>query len=179
MRKLPMLDAVRVASPCNASWNEMVGDDRVRFCGSCQKNVYNLSAMLSHEAEELLGLNGELCVRFYQRADGTVMTQDCPVGVKKKQRKKLALSVAGAGALAAAAVSALFHEQSHKKCSVMMGDVASPTEPAGTVPPVMGEPMVMGSMVAPTPPPPPPKPTTDEPVLMGRRAPTKHVMGKK
>ena len=26
-RRLPLLDAVKIASPCNASWDEMVGDD--------------------------------------------------------------------------------------------------------------------------------------------------------
>src|SRR6516162_8887116 len=36
---------LRVASPCPADWNAMQGDDRVRFCGQCEKNVYNLSAM--------------------------------------------------------------------------------------------------------------------------------------
>ena len=44
-RRASLLEDVRVASPCNASWDAMKGDDRVRFCGECQKNVYNLSAM--------------------------------------------------------------------------------------------------------------------------------------
>ena len=26
---------------------------------------------------------GRLCVRFYRRADGTVLTQDCPVGLRR------------------------------------------------------------------------------------------------
>ena len=107
--RLPMLDSVRVASPCNASWDEMLGDDRVRFCTSCEKNVFNLSAMPREDAERLLAerMNGELCVRFYQRADGTVMTQDCPVGVTKKRRKLAVLAAAGAGAMALAAMSAM------------------------------------------------------------------------
>lgn len=106
-RPLPLLDQVRVASPCTADWNEMVGDARVRFCLGCEKNVFNLSAMQKDDAEALLHqrLGNELCVRFYQRADGTILTQDCPVGVKKKRRKKLALAVAGAGAMAAAAAT--------------------------------------------------------------------------
>lgn len=106
-RALPLLDQVRVASPCNADWNEMVGDERVRFCLSCDKNVYNLSSMNRDDAEALLRerLGNDLCVRFYQRADGTILTQDCPTGVRKKRRKKLALAVAGAGAMAAAAAT--------------------------------------------------------------------------
>ena len=106
-RGLPLLDQVRVASPCKADWNEMLGDERVRFCLSCEKNVYNLSSMAKDDAEALLRerLGDDLCVRFYQRADGTILTQDCPEGVKKKRRKKLALAVAGAGAMAAAAAT--------------------------------------------------------------------------
>jgi hypothetical protein len=75
------LNNVRIASPCSADWEEMYGDARKRYCGDCKLNVYNLSAMSRDEAENLI-TNGEgrLCVRFYQRADGTVITQDCPVG---------------------------------------------------------------------------------------------------
>ena len=106
-RPLPLLDQVRVASPCKADWNEMLGDERVRFCLGCEKSVYNLSSMAKDDAEALLRerLGNELCIRFYQRADGTILTQDCPVGVSKKRRKKLVLAVAGAGAMAAAAAT--------------------------------------------------------------------------
>jgi hypothetical protein len=41
-RRLPLLDNLRVASPCNVSWEAMTGDDWVRFCGSCEKSVYSL-----------------------------------------------------------------------------------------------------------------------------------------
>src|SRR3954465_5748427 len=84
-RSLPLLDRVFIASPCHASWEAMTGDERARFCQSCEKTVYNLSAMTSKDAEALLAEHGEkACVRFYRRADGTVMTSDCPVGVRKK-----------------------------------------------------------------------------------------------
>lgn len=106
-RGLPLLDALRVASPCTASWDDMVGDAKVRFCLSCDKSVYNVSAMTADEAESLLqGRAGaETCVRFYRRHDGTVLTADCPVGVRKKRRKLAVLSAFGAGALVAAAAA--------------------------------------------------------------------------
>lgn len=76
------LNDVRIASPCSADWNEMVGDERARFCGACRLNVYNLSGMSQAEAENLIlqSAEGRLCVRFYRRADGTILTKDCPVG---------------------------------------------------------------------------------------------------
>jgi hypothetical protein len=105
-RSLPMLDRIAIASPCEASWERMTGDDRVRFCGACQKNVFNLSAMTAHEAEALVHANaGDMCVRFYERADGTVMLQDCPVGVEKKIRRRRNLGIAAAGAVALSAVA--------------------------------------------------------------------------
>jgi hypothetical protein len=76
-----LLDHVRVASPCRADWDQMIGSDRVRFCGQCNLNVYNLSGMTRDAAESLIARNeGRLCVRFYKRRDGSIITQDCPVG---------------------------------------------------------------------------------------------------
>lgn len=73
------LHNIDIASPCTASWDQMKGDDRVRHCGDCNKNVFNLSAMPEAEAAALVAVNteGKLCVRFYRREDGTVMTSDC------------------------------------------------------------------------------------------------------
>src|SRR4051812_46899095 len=58
--------------------------DRTRFCRLCAKNVYNLSKMSAEAAAELIRQNeGQLCARIYQRRDGTVLTADCPVGLKR------------------------------------------------------------------------------------------------
>ncbi|HEY0429927.1 MAG TPA: hypothetical protein VGC76_19240 [Pyrinomonadaceae bacterium] len=82
------LDNVGVASPCSQDWNEMIGDERKRYCGDCKLNVYNLSGMSRTEAENLiLNSEGRLCVRFYRRADGSVLTKDCPVGWQAIKRR--------------------------------------------------------------------------------------------
>jgi TonB family protein len=79
----PPLRNIRVAAPCNAEWKWMYGNDRVRFCGQCSLNVYNLSAMTTEEAEDLIRRSEErLCVRFYRRRDGTILTENCPVGLE-------------------------------------------------------------------------------------------------
>jgi hypothetical protein len=71
------LDVLNVPSPCAVPWKSMAGDDRVRFCGECRKDVYNLSAMTTAEAESLLrNAAATPCVRFYRRLDGTVVTTD-------------------------------------------------------------------------------------------------------
>lgn len=79
---------VKIASPCSQDWNEMIGTERTRYCGECRLNVYNLSGMSRREAENLLmNSEGRLCVRFYRRADGSVLTKDCPVGWQAVKRR--------------------------------------------------------------------------------------------
>lgn len=77
------LNNIKVAAPCTADWRFMCGNERVRFCGQCSKNVYNLSALTREQAEDLILRNeGRLCVRFYRRKDGTIILNNCPVGLR-------------------------------------------------------------------------------------------------
>ena len=99
------LNNVSVAAPCHAKWSDMSGDDRARFCKLCTKHVYNLSAMSRTEAEALIQeKEGKVCVRFLKRADGTVLTDNCPVGLRSA-RDRLRWIGAGAAALFAFAGS--------------------------------------------------------------------------
>jgi hypothetical protein len=101
---------VRVASPCKADWDEMIGTDRVRFCGQCSLNVYNLSAMTRDQAESVIAANeGRLCVRFYRRGDGSIITQDCPVGLRAARQRVSSLVRAGAAAVFAFLASLGIH----------------------------------------------------------------------
>jgi len=82
------LEHVRVAAPCPADWGKMVGDERMRYCERCSLHVYNLSGMTRREAEALVtSAEGRLCVRFYRRADGTILTRNCPVGLSALKRR--------------------------------------------------------------------------------------------
>ena len=72
------LNIVEITSPCDRDWNKMTGDDQIRFCGDCKKNVYNISEYSKREAKELIEQHeGQVCLRLYRRADGTVVTSDC------------------------------------------------------------------------------------------------------
>lgn len=91
------LDNIKVASPCSQDWGAMIGSERKRYCGECKLNVYNLSGMTLTEAENLIqNSEGRLCVRFYRRDDGTILTQDCPVGWRavKMRATKMATAFA-------------------------------------------------------------------------------------
>ena len=105
------LDHVSVAAPCNAKWSEMSGDDRARFCKLCSKHVYHLSAMNRAEAEALIKeKEGKVCVRFYRRADGKVLTENCPVGLRtlRDQMKWVGAGIAALFALSASCAAAAF-----------------------------------------------------------------------
>ena len=59
------LASIFVASPCPAMWDEMHGDERVRFCSRCMLNVYNLSEMTRQEADDVISSKeAHLCVRY-------------------------------------------------------------------------------------------------------------------
>ena len=120
------LDNIKIASPCQADWNEMYGDNRKRFCGDCKLNVYNLSGMTRDEAESLImNAEGRLCVRFYKRADGSVITQDCPVGwAKVKQRTKVYATAAFS--LFMALLTGVFFVSLFSKQKTTMGELKIP-----------------------------------------------------
>ncbi|MBC8104150.1 MAG: hypothetical protein H7Z41_16370 [Cytophagales bacterium] len=90
-----LLRQIQIAAPCSAKWADMPGGEKVRSCSQCSRKVYNLSAMSSIEAANLIReAEGRVCVRLYRRADGSVMTRDCPTGLRAvRQRTARALSV--------------------------------------------------------------------------------------
>jgi hypothetical protein len=127
MRQLKAsLDLIEIASPCPASWDEMVGDERVRFCRQCGLNVYNVSDMGRDEAEMFIhectagqassGTHSQVgsatqartCVRLFRREDGTVITKDCPVGIRALRQRFVRAIAAIAGLLMAMISGTLF-----------------------------------------------------------------------
>ena len=69
---------LHIASPCHESWDAMRGEGATRFCGVCQKDVHDLSAMAQDEANALLAEQAEqsLCVRYTSESDGTLRFRD-------------------------------------------------------------------------------------------------------
>ena len=107
---LPLLQNVRIASPCSMRWEDLppTSDAHTRHCDKCRLNVHNLSGMSADDAESLLrsALNDDstrkhrLCAAIFRRADGTVITADCPVGIavlRAKARRTVARVAAAIG----------------------------------------------------------------------------------
>jgi hypothetical protein len=137
-------------------------NDRVRFCQQCQLHVYNLSAMNTAEARALVAKSeGRLCARMYRRADGSVITQDCPVGVaalRRRTGRALAACLAVGMFLMANIATAVVGVRVLKW--LPGGRSLTTTNAASSVRSLLGQPMtppevVMGDICLPTTPPPP------------------------
>src|SRR3982751_6768251 len=159
MRKFTSpLEGVRVAAPCPADWEKMVGDERVRFCGQCSLHVYNLSGMTKREAEGLVAnAEGRLCVRYYARADGSILTRNCPVGMRAlKRRVSMIATALFSGALSFLTGVGVYHGVNHLGNDApaqqrMMGvmRVMAPLRPEINSPPQVPHPQVMVGRLVP------------------------------
>jgi hypothetical protein len=75
MPKKSFLDSIEVKTPCSQSWSEMAGNEQVRFCSHCAKDVHNLSEMTRREARKIVAKSkGGICVQYIRRPDGRIQT---------------------------------------------------------------------------------------------------------
>lgn len=115
--KTDVVNRLRVASPCPISWEQMAGNDRVRFCQVCDLNVYNIAELTRKEATALVSdTEGRICARLFRRSDGTVITRDCPVGLRAI-RRRVARTTGAIFATVVALSSAVFGQKPAKKDS--------------------------------------------------------------
>ena len=96
-----MLEDYRLTHPCPEPWEGMQGDERVRTCAKCDHAVYDVSALPRAEAEALIeshqAAGHKICIKYHLRPDGKIMTADCPEGVRRGRRLRLARAASFAG----------------------------------------------------------------------------------
>jgi hypothetical protein len=85
--ELDPVDRIEIPTPCSVPWDSMYGDQRVRHCGSCRKNVYNVAELTRAQALELIASREPVCLRIYRRPDGTVVTNDCWSRLRAARRR--------------------------------------------------------------------------------------------
>ncbi len=145
------LNNIKIASPCSADWNAMAGDDRKRSCGDCKMNVYNLSGMTKYDAENLLmNSEGRVCVRYFQRADGTILTQDCPVGWARVKRRLSAVTTAVIGLFVMITGGMALFTLFGRKSRVVMGEM-TPVNIGRRIEPQNDNRATMGAIAMPLP----------------------------
>jgi len=139
------LEDITIPIACNVPWDTMRGDERTRFCGACKLHVYNVAQLSRGEAETLIrDSGGNVCVRIFQRPDGTVVTKSClDVLAAARRRARIVLAaVLGVFGFAASALAGWV---------VHLGGLNSPEawdrQPLRTVEPVIPEALVPQAQV--------------------------------
>jgi hypothetical protein len=169
------VDRIEISSPCSVPWEGMPGDERVRFCGQCRQNVFNIDALSRDEARSLISRQeGRVCVRMLRRPDGTVVTADCWARLRAARRRGIVPWMAALILVFFAELVAIGSGLSGLRR--LMGSpvrTACPTLPS--VPgPMVGKIRVTGHV----------SPNADPPVvppvrhLMGEMIPPAHLMGR-
>jgi hypothetical protein len=91
---------VRFPKPCDEKWESMTPAGCARLCGRCDKPVHDLSHHTLDEAEALLRLHPDTCVRARIDSDGIVALKPSRRG---DARRMVIAAAATAGLLAASA----------------------------------------------------------------------------
>lgn len=153
------LELIDIPNPCPVPWDTMRGTEQVRFCDQCEKNVYNISSMSMQAATNLIVSNeGRICISMLKRADGTVVTDECPP-ILRPLRDGWRRSIAAAAALIAmSGVGLAAKADDSKKSPPPCDSSATPGEVVrmGGAPPPLPlppPPHITGNMVVAPPPP--------------------------
>jgi hypothetical protein len=158
---LNVLGRVRIASPCSMQWEDLRAVDdgeQVRHCDQCNLNVFNFSNIAEAEAL-VMNKQGRLCAGFFQRADGMVLTRDCPVGLVAVRARAARIGARIAAALAFLLSGGVLLGAKSREEARLRGIepfatlVRWLTPPSVATPPVRGR-MLMGDVCVMPPPPP-------------------------
>lgn len=109
------LERARIASPCTESWDEMVGNDEVRFCSHCSKHVHNFAKLTRQQAEDLVARSqGSICARIERRADASIVTRGAALSVRAARLRATRWTGAAFAALVGLLGGAAVHAQDVK-----------------------------------------------------------------
>lgn len=123
----PLRMRLRLVRGCDVRWENMVGDARVRHCGACDREVYDLTAMSPDEVEAFVEARQHdlPCVQLHARPDGRY--QDGPCAPAQTRRlTRAALAAAGLGLTGLLSVLA---SESRAEAPVNVGPRADATRP--------------------------------------------------
>jgi len=73
-----------IAKPCTASWAQMTGDERRRYCDLCGLHVHNLSAMTEREQRAFATANGTReCIAYVPLPNGRIIAKNWRDSVRR------------------------------------------------------------------------------------------------
>ena len=147
---------IQIRTPCPKRWDELVGDERRRFCSECSLHVLNAAQLTRDEAEVLVrDATQRVCMRVeYDQAGAPLFREPA---LRRLARWALA---SGAALLAACqgSVSAPAHDPAPAEPPSKMGKVCAPVEMGDVAVPPPERLEKLGEAVAPTTAPATPRP---------------------
>ena len=76
----PHEPAIQIRTPCPKRWEELVGDERRRFCSECSLHVHNSAALTQREAQALVAdAPGRVCMRIEYDPQGAPIHREARV----------------------------------------------------------------------------------------------------
>src|SRR5690606_33211822 len=54
---------ISIPQPCHENWNDMLPEEKGRFCLSCQKSVYDYTKFSDNEIIETLQTKSDICIK--------------------------------------------------------------------------------------------------------------------
>src|ERR1044072_8689352 len=113
-KKTRQLELLQIPKPCPSDWENMIGNERKRYCTECHKYVYNLSAMTRREAEVLIeDSQGKVCARFTRLPDGQILTHEPPITLHRINRRPSPIAAALVTALISLSPAVAAPQSSH------------------------------------------------------------------
>lgn len=52
---------IQIPQPCHKKWNDLDGTNRVKFCSSCNNNVYNLNQLSTDDIQNIIQREEKVC----------------------------------------------------------------------------------------------------------------------
>jgi hypothetical protein len=94
----------RIQTPCPKRWDELIGDEKKRFCSECRLHVHNGAALTRDEATALVqGGTGRVCMRLELDPVGEPVFRDSEPATRRSLRRRTFAARAAAWAMSAGA----------------------------------------------------------------------------
>lgn len=121
---------LKIKNPCSANWDQMIGNDWVRFCEHCQLTVNDLTPLTPKRVRRLIAESkGRLCVRYQHGPDGNILLK--PVEQQLHQiRRRISKFATGAFTATLTFASGVSQLQAHhnSRQQIVMRELGSAVE---------------------------------------------------
>jgi hypothetical protein len=138
VRKLPLIDRLRVGTACDVGWDNMDDLGRDRHCARCDLVVHDVSAMTRAEVEALLDerVRGQrVCLhRVVRESDGAVLVADGYIERTRRAPPSRMVAAAVATATAMTACSPASPPQA-PQAEIAVAPMTAPASPIETTTP--------------------------------------------